>query len=65
MVNKFKKWWFKITHVKCNYCNLPVEQYYDAWMFPIDTKEYKGSKICSCCIKKLKDQKNIIYTTSD
>ena len=58
-MNKIKKWWFRLTHIKCNYCKEPVETYYDAWMFPIE--EYKGERICMDCIKKLPNQKNIVY----
>ncbi len=59
MIEKIKKWWFKISHVKCDYCKEPVEIYYDAYLFPIEG-EYKGNRICEKCIKKL-DQKNIVY----
>lgn len=59
MLSKIKDWWFRITHVKCDYCKKPVEVYYDAWMFPVD--EYKGPSICMPCVKNIKDQKNIVY----
>lgn len=59
MKEKIKKWWFKISHVKCDYCKEPVEIYYEAYLFPIE--EYKGNRICEKCIKNLPDQKNIVY----
>jgi hypothetical protein len=48
MVKKIKKWWFNLTHYKCDYCNTPIELYYDAYLFSL--KEYKGHKICTTCI---------------
>lgn len=51
MKNKFKNWWFNISHVKCDYCKKPVELYYDAYLFPV--KEYKGDRICIECIGKI------------
>lgn len=59
MKEKLKKIWFNLTHVKCDYCKQAVEQYYDSWMFPI--KEYKGSKICLGCVRKLPNQERIVY----
>jgi hypothetical protein len=59
MIEKIKKWWFRITHIKCDYCKEPIEEYYDAFLFPV--KEYKGNCICINCIKKLPKQKNIVY----
>jgi hypothetical protein len=47
-MKRIKKWWFRITHVKCDYCKEPVETYYEAYLFPL--KKYKGAFICSKCI---------------
>jgi len=61
-MNKFKKWWFGLTHVKCNYCKEPLEEYYDACLFPIEN--WKGNIICKDCIKKeskLSKNETIIY----
>lgn len=59
MIEKFKNWWFRITHVKCNYCNKPVEVYYEAYL--IDIKDqYKADRICINCIKEL-NKSNIIF----
>lgn len=61
MIENLKKWWFRISHIKCDYCKEPVEEYYDAYLFT-QIKEYKGNCICLDCIKKLPNQKNISYT---
>ena len=58
MIDKLKKWWFKITHIKCNYCKQPCEIWYEAYCFPI--REYKGNVICPKCIDELPDQDKII-----
>lgn len=53
MFDKIKKWWFNISHTKCDYCRKPVEYYYEAYLFPHIT-EYKGHHICLDCILKLR-----------
>jgi hypothetical protein len=58
MIDKLKKWWFKVTHVKCDYCKEPCDVWYEAYLFPV--KEYKGMKICTKCIDELPSQENII-----
>ena len=55
MTEKIKKWWFKISHVKCDYCKEPVAEYYDAYLFTVP--EYKGDRICLKCIEQLSKQK--------
>lgn len=55
MIKKIKEWWFRISHVKCDYCKEPVDYFYDAYAFSID--EYKGDRICLSCIKKLPKKK--------
>jgi hypothetical protein len=62
MIEKIKKWWFRITHIKCDYCKEHVEEYYDAFLFSVN--EYEGHRICIDCIKKLPNQKNIDYGKS-
>lgn len=56
MIVNLKRWWFRISHIKCDYCKEPVEEYYDAYLFT-QIKEYKGHCICLDCIKKLPNQK--------
>jgi len=57
MISRLKKWFFRITHIKCSYCKEPCKTYYEAYLFPI--KEYKGDIICYDCINKLPDQHKI------
>jgi len=58
-LDNLKKWWFEKTHTKCDYCGEYPDVWYEAYLFPIP--EYKGNHICPKCIKKLPDQKNIVY----
>lgn len=51
LIEKLKKWWFKVTHMKCDYCLEPCKVWYEAYMFPI--KEYKGVCMCKKCVEDL------------
>lgn len=59
MIKKIWQYFFGKDECKCDYCNKAIEQYYDAWMFPMEPGEYKGHIICIDCIKDL-DNPNVI-----